>query len=162
MGSYYASIHIFTVCSLLPQNCNCHVNIIMFLVLISSSTGAGDQNISPSVSNLCRAEVSQQLQSSCSSFLRLVQERRENPGKGERVLLFGDKIWRHDLLCFERTWRSPLSFSVWVQCVRTKNTHITHWHYNSITIWDVTSPLRESNIIMFLLLRCSMTLIIDY
>ena len=72
-------------------------------VLLSSSAGAGDQSNSPSVLYRGRAEVSQQLQSSCSFFLRLVQEWTESHGEGNFFLYRRLLSWRQHLLCFQRT-----------------------------------------------------------
>ncbi|XP_078130379.1 uncharacterized protein LOC144533103 [Sander vitreus] len=61
-----------------------------FLCSSSVSPGAVDQNNSLSVSDLCRAEVPQPLQSSWWSFLRLVQERTEKYGR--------ENVYSHGLL----------------------------------------------------------------
>ncbi len=88
--------------------------IILFLVHKSRSTGAGDQINSLPGFYLGKPEVSQQLSSTWSFFLHLVQEWTENSDKNI-LLSFRPLLSFRQLFLFpERTWGLPLSSSVWV------------------------------------------------
>ena len=87
---------------------------LLFLIHIFRSAGEGGQITCLSYWTLGTADVSQQVSSTWSSSLHLVQEWTDHSGRNIFLLFRLLHSYRQLFLCCSRAWELPLSSTVWV------------------------------------------------